>query len=182
MLKKIKEELGSTWYNIGFIEDVVELATQVDVDKRIHWLDLGNYRDGWFADPFIYAADEEEIIVFAEEYVYSAQKGRLSELVIDRCTFKLKRVIPILELDTHLSFPIYCKHNGKTYVYPENSQCGQLKIYEYDEVLHKLVNPKVLVDAPLVDPQAFEANGKYYVIATKFKSLAKLDDDLFVFG
>lgn len=181
MPSKIKEKLGSTWYNIGFIENVDGLATQEDVNKKIHWLDRGKYREGWFADPIIYAANEREIIAFVEEYVYSTHRGRLSELVIDRPTYKLKEVIPMLDMDTHLSFPIYCRYDGKTYVYPENSQCGQLKIYEYDEFSHQLVNPKVLVDAPLVDPQVCELNGKYYVFSTKFKTPAKLDDDLFVY-
>lgn len=181
MPSKIKERLGSTWYNIGFIENVDGLATQEDIDKRINWLDWGDYKDGWFADPIIYSANKMEIIAFVEEYVYATHKGRLSELVIDRSTYKLKQIIPMLDLDTHLSFPIYCKHNGKTYIYPENSQCGQLKIYEYDETSHQLVNPQVLVDAPLVDPQILEMNGKYYVLSTQFKTLAKLDDDLFVY-
>lgn len=181
MPSKIKEKLGSTWYNIGFIENVAGLATQEDVDKRIHWLDRGDYNDGWFADPVIYSVNDREIITFVEEFVYATHKGRLSELVIDRSAYKLKQIIPILDLETHLSFPIFCKHDGKTYVYPENSQCGRLKIYEYDETSHQLVNPQVLVDAPLVDPQILEMNGKYYVLSTQFKSLAKLDDDLFVY-
>ena len=181
MPSKIKERLGSTWYNIGFIENVDSLATQEDIDKRINWLDWGNYKDGWFADPIIYSINDTEIIAFVEEYVYAMHKGRLSELVIDRSTYKLKQIIPMLDLDTHLSFPIYCKQGGKTYIYPENSQCGQLKIYEYDEASHQLVNPKVLVEAPLVDPQILEMNGKYYVLSTQFKSLAKLDDDLLIY-
>ena len=181
MSSKIKEKLGSTWYNIGFIENVNGLVTQEDVDKRIQWLDRGDYNEGWFADPIIYSVNDREIIVFVEEYVYATHKGRLSELIIDRSAYKLKQIIPMLDLDTHLSFPIFCKHDGKSYVYPENSQCGQLKIYEYDEVSHQLVNPKVLVDAPLVDPQILEINGKYYVLSTQFKTLAKLDDDLFVY-
>ena len=181
MPSKIKERLGSTWYNIGFIENVNGLATQEDINKRIHWIDWGSYKEGWFADPIIYSANDNEIVAFVEEYVYAKHKGRLSELVIDRSTYKLKQVTPLLDLDTHLSFPIYCKQNGKTYVYPENSQSGQLKIYEYDETSHQLVNPKVLVDAPLVDPQILEMNGKYYVLSTQFKTNAKLDDDLFVY-
>ena len=181
MPSKIKEKLGSTWYNIGFLEDINGLATQEEIDNRIHWLDRGEYKDGWFADPFIFSANESEIIAFVEEYVYAAHKGRLSELIIDRSSYKLKQINPILDLDTHLSFPIYSKQEGKTYIYPENSQCGQLKIYEYDEASHQLINPRVLVEAPLVDPQLLEMNGKYYVLSTQFKTLDKLDDDLFVY-
>lgn len=181
MPNNIKKILGATWYNIGFVENVSALLTQEEVDNHIHWLDRSNYKGGWFADPFIYSVSDKEIVVFVEEFVYSDNKGRLSQLIIDRHSYRLKEVLPMLDLETHLSFPSYHILDNTTYVYPENCQAGKLTIYEYDEVLRKLVNPKVLVNESLVDSQLLEINGKYYLLSTKHKSLTKTSDDLFVY-
>ena len=76
----------------------------------------------------------------------------------------------MLELDTHLSFPIYIWDNKKLYVYPENYQSGGLAIYEYDEQSKSLVSPRKIINAPLLDTQIVKLEGAYYAFGVQFQT------------
>lgn len=168
LIKKIRRKLYTQKYVLGFLrEDELSLPTAERFD-HIRWMKMSNYRRGWFADPFIVSVTDSEITLFAEEFLWKTELGRLSKLTIDAQTYELKDVTPILELSTHLSFPIYVSHEGKLYVYPENYQGGALRIYEYDAQSCALVNPKVLIDRPLLDSQIVEINGAYFVFAVQY--------------
>ncbi len=88
-------------------------------------------KDRWFADPFLLDVTDEEIIILAEEYEHKLAKGRLAKLIIDKKSYKLKSYKIILELPTHLSFPIYYRKDDKIYIYPENSESGKCTLYLY---------------------------------------------------
>lgn len=180
--KKLKGFLYTQRYVIGFIEDFNFNQSSDDTFSKIKWVDLQGYRKGWFADPFILSADESQIVVLAEEYLYSTKLGRIVRLSIDRNTYRLLKIEPILELPTHLSFPIYIRENGKTYLYPENYQGGALKIYEYDDSTRTLSNPITLVSEPLLDSQILKIDGTYYIFAVKYKTgLQKDTKDLIIY-
>lgn len=74
----------------------------------------------------------------------------------------------ILKLSTHLSFPIIFEENGETYVYPENYQSGSVQIYKYDEKLKELIQPKTIINAPLLDTQIALIDNTYYAFGVKF--------------
>ena len=170
MLEKIKTSIrkyiNEKYYVLGFVEkEYANSNTSADLFSHIKWLDTGGYGTGWFADPFFLSADEEEIVILAEEKVYAQNKGRIVKLSIDAKTYKLLSVRPVLELDTHLSFPYVFRENGKIYVCPENRKSGELPLYEYDLETDKLVNRQVLVREPLVDSQLLKIDGDYFILA-----------------
>lgn len=167
MLKSITKEI----YSIGFIEtnsdsDFIFKETH---DQEVKWVDWNGYNGGWFADPFILTVDSDKIEVLVEEWVNELGKGRISKLTIDANTYKLLNVKPMLENDTHFSFPNIVKENGTVYVYPENSQGGGLNIYEYNEDQEKLIKPHRLINEPLLDSQLLKFDGKYYLFAVDQK-------------
>lgn len=153
-------------YCIGFLEDY-KFPEKVDYDK-IHWLDVNGYRDGWFADPFILSADSKTIVVLAEEWYYPINYGRISRLTISRDGYRLLDVSPVLQLDTHLSFPYFVRENGKIYICPENEQSGNVIIYEYDADANGLVNPVILINEPLMDVQIFNVGEVYYLNGVEY--------------
>ena len=163
----VKAFLYTQRYLIGFVENH---NNQANLFSQIKWLDLGGYKNGWFADPFILSANESEIIVLAEEYVYSTKLGRLVRLAIDRKGFRLKKIDVILDLPTHLSFPIFFKENGKTYLYPENYQSGALTMYEYNDSTKLLGEPITIITEPLLDSQIVKIEDAYYLFAVKYTS------------
>ena len=153
-------------WNIGFCRMTPTDLCCYKTIKRIKWL-KHPYQDRWFADPFILKVTEEEIVVFVEECMISHPKGIISELVISKKNMQLLRKYELLQLDTHLSYPIIYRHNNKIYVCPENSASGCLTLYEYDTEIHKLVNPRVILNEPVVDATIIQQDNIFYLVATK---------------
>lgn len=138
---------------------------------KVRWIKVGRYaKDGWFADPFFLTVTEEEIVLLVEEMIYYTGKGILAKLVIDRKDMTIKSKKTILELDTHLSYPIYFCENDKIYIYPENQESGSVKIYEYDEKKETSVYVKDIINEPLVDTQIVKIDGVYYAFGVKMVS------------
>lgn len=160
--------LTSYKYHIGFIDKEYLFDNPRDRFCHVKWLDLGDYKEGWFADPFIYYYDSNSVVLFAEEFVYKSQKGRLSQLDISikGGRYVLERVKTILELPTHLSFPYIYLADSEVFVLPENSQSGKTLLYRYDLSEERLVEGTVLVEYPLLDSCIFNAGEHYYLIGT----------------
>lgn len=156
-------------YYIGFFDKRFLNAGIETRYEHVCWLDLGNYNSGWFADPFFLDINGSVIRLLAEEFLWAKGKGRISLLDIERkenC-FVLSRVKPILELDTHLSFPSVCTSGKDVYVLPENTQSGKTTIYSFDSANNLLTNGHILLDTPLVDPCLFEIDGTFILMGTR---------------
>ena len=171
LYRKIRAALREQAYYIGFLTDAEMDMQGMERFNHIHWLNLGHYKEGWFADPFFLSVEKERINLLVEEWEYKKGKGRLCKLNIKRngAEFYLEDIVPILELDTHLSFPIPLETNGKLYIYPENYESGCLKIYEYDRISDKLINSVTIIDEPLLDTQILFKDGSYYAMGVLYK-------------
>ena len=171
MLKKIlKHILPNPFegvYNIGFIPKKYINSCR-DWYRGVQWIDTNGFeKDGWFADPFFYGMDDCYFTLLAEQWYYPINRGRLVKLIISR-DYKLINVIPILTLDSHLSFPNIWREGGKTYVYPENCQGGTLSMWEFDG--DKMYNPRILISEPLIDSQIVKLKDEYFVFAVRFQT------------
>ena len=148
--------IRSRW-EIGFVQGGID-AVMSQKELRINWL-KHNYKDRWFADPFILDVTESEIVVLVEEVRYHAPKGRIAELVVDRSTFELKERSIILEINTHLSFPAIWRKGNEVYVYPENWQSGELVLYEYEGRGENLKRVRQICNESLADAVMSECLG-----------------------
>lgn len=177
------KEITKARYNIGFIDSSSdsELVYQVTNNNHVRWLDWNGYKGGWFADPFILSVNDSSIEVLVEEWNNKQEKGRISKLVIDKASNKLQKVIPLLENNTHFSFPYIWRDNGKVFVCPENYQSGGLFIYEYDNEKEQLINPYCLIDEPLLDAQLVKYKGEYNVFAVRQDNGSKQCKLLYVY-
>lgn len=161
------------WYlrrtEFKWVVGVAEYSPETILDKsrrlKIHWV-KNLPRESWFADPFILSAAQDKIYLLVEEFVYTTQKGRISKLVVNRHSWTLEQVIPIIDISTHLSFPAYFRENGKVYIYPESSRSGKLTLYEYDEGAETTSPVNVLSNYPLADGVFLDAGEKRYIMAT----------------
>lgn len=143
------------------LEDIISGA-------KIDWKWVKNpWKDRWFADPFILEVTPTEYIILAEEFCDKLKKGRIAQITIDRNSMTMINYKIILELPTHLSFPVITRVNGKIYVHPENSASEGHYIYNYDETCQQLSNSKKICDQPLTDAIDFEHLGVHYLLATK---------------
>ena len=125
------------------------------------------YPSKWFADPFFLSVDDENCQLLVEEFDSDVKRGRIARLLVDRRDYTIKECKIILELDTHLSFPVIYRVGNEIFVHPENSASGKSYIYRYDMLQDKLVNPILLVDEPLTDAIIRNEKGLYRLYATK---------------
>ena len=95
----LKNYLRDSRYCIGFIKDY-NVFDKFDY-KKIHWLDLNGYKDGWFADPFIFESNERTFVVLAEEWYYPINHGRIT-----RCKRKLTAWCSIPSTSSMTSLPL----------------------------------------------------------------------------
>jgi hypothetical protein len=134
--------------------------------SNVHWMKYCD-KSRWFADPFILEVTDDYIIVLVEELSYDLNRGRLAKLTVNRKTWKMDECKIILDLTTHLSFPMIIRRGDEVIVIPENSASGCSIAYRYNlsnDTLEKLA--KVSNDA-LTDAVSFDLNGKSYLFATK---------------
>lgn len=165
MLKLLYNKLVHHRWDLGFIDSSI-----VDVLNgkgfKVNYVKYP-FHGRWFADPFILDYNDEEIILLVEDYSDSDKKGKISKLVIDRKSLKLKDVKIILELDTHLSFPTIIRYEGRVFIYPENSDAGGLWLYEYDIEKDECKKVSQLSDEPLTDAVLTERFGRKHIFSTK---------------
>ncbi|MBP5397705.1 MAG: hypothetical protein J6Y32_03595 [Bacteroidales bacterium] len=124
-------------------------------------------RDRWYADPFLLDVTEDKFIVLVEEFRYDNPVGRIARLEVDRRTMRITDQKIVLELDTHLSFPIFFREGKDIFLYPENSASGSLNLYKWIPEQEIFVLQKRLVDAPLTDAVLFSYNGHSFLLSTE---------------
>jgi len=167
VLHSLLNEISLQRWNIGIFEfetnsNIIFKFSNCKVKYLAH-----NFKDKWFADPFILDVTDKEIIILAEEFDRRIGRGRIAKLTIDREKVKLNSLKIILDIKSHLSFPAIYKENNNIYIYPENSQTGKLLRYKYDCKLDALVDPELVINEPLTDAIKEEFNGKSYIFSTK---------------
>ncbi len=174
----IRNKIQSNFWDIGFVEkDLREVLSSDRLD--VHWM-KHSYNDRWFADPYILKMTSSEIVLLVEELCYKTSKGRIAKLVVDRNNYTLKDMKVLLDLNTHLSFPVIFKKEGKVYILPENSQSGTWTIYQYIEADDRLEKIKKVSNLPLTDATLFRApDGTNYVLSTRMPN--PNEGDLYVF-
>lgn len=162
-LKKKKKELQESAWLIGICENGYD-----DLMKNnIHWIDNGVY-DGkkWFADPFILDYDEKMLHLLVEEFDYKVHRGRIAKLTIDRNTWTIKECKIVLDLPTHLSFPLIWREGADVFVCPENYASGGWNLYRYDSEVEKLELIKQIVDIKLTDAIIYHEGNDYWLLST----------------
>lgn len=150
---------------------------------NIFWVSKGKYKRKWFADPFILDVDDSFVKLLVEEYDYSINRGRIAKIIIDRKIMTIVDCTILLDLSTHLSFPVIYRRSGKIFVAPENSNSGGFSIYEYDKEHEELVKIKEICHRRLTDAIIYEYDNDFYLLSTyepkpngKLLSVYKSDD------
>ena len=70
-----------TW-NIGFVErNVEDIIVSDDTMVDVHWV-KHNYKDRFFADPFILSVNDKVIKVLVEDFPYYDKYGMISLLML----------------------------------------------------------------------------------------------------
>lgn len=164
--KKDRMILRSDMWNLGFVTDDVADVIKSD-HLNIQWM-KHDYKDRWFADPYLLEVTDTKIVVLVEEFCYKIRKGRIAKLVVSRPDYVLQDMKIILEQPTHLSFPVIYEKDGQVYVMPENSKGGGINIYRYNAESERLDLVHEVGHLPLTDATIVKFHsGEEYVFSTK---------------
>lgn len=168
-------------WNIGFVDYAGEKTLREPF--QIAWLEWGGYSGGWFADPFILSVVGNRIEVLVEEMMLDRPEAeitvrgktvrrhwaRISRLEIERENgrYFLRRVVPVIEDETHYSFPAIYRFDGKIFICPENNEANAAPIFEYDAAAGTATRAGTLCAAPLTDAVLFDGFGEWLCFSTR---------------
>lgn len=151
-------------YELGILDNTLE---EIVAGKPLKInLIKHSYKDRWFADPFVLDVSDNFIILLVEEYFYPQKKGRIAKLTVDRNTLTVTDNIPVLDIDTHLSFPVIRRIEDDVYVIPENGELGKLVKYKYNQNLEKLIPVENIIDMALADAIDIDIDGDNFLFCT----------------
>lgn len=128
MLKQLFKRYTEQNWALGFVRGGMHSVMESD-HFDVDWVKMP--KDRWFADPFVLDVTDDEILLLVEDFGYNVHKGVISLLRINRTTMEITSRKVLLEIPTHLSFPIILRKDGHIYVYPESMGSGRLVMYEY---------------------------------------------------
>lgn len=147
--------------NHNFLELFSHVKQGDTLKLNVQWMRHHHY-NSFYADPFIYRVNTDNVQILAEEYFFTRSKGVISILDIDRETARLNSKKVVLEESCHLSYPFY-DDARKTFI-PESFRNGNWAEYDFDG--NKVSNKRIIADFPLIDATPIEHNGKWYLFAT----------------
>ncbi len=156
-------------WNIGIIEKSIDELMESPHDYKIRWV-KHNYRDRFFADPFLYEVDENYYYILAEEFPFYTNMGYISLLKIDKKSMKLISKECVIKEDWHLSYPFVLGNK----IIPEAYRSGVSSQYEFNG--NKIINCTKFFDKGLIDQTIIRKDGNDYLFtANKEMPLASLN-------
>ena len=166
MIRKIKEKIMHYAWDLAY--GVYDEKILINGIKNVKLNYIKNpYKNKWFADPFILEEDNEFLQLLVEEFDYDVKRGRIARIRIDKRSNLIIECSIVLDLPTHLSFPVIYHIGDKVYVNPENSESGSSYTYRYDQNIDKLIERQLLVKEPVTDAIITEEKEGYAMYATK---------------
>ncbi len=174
-----KEILFRRRYEIGFTHYDEKIVSE---GKKFKPTFIKNPpKDKWYADSFLFEVTDSCFILFVEEFRYDHPVGRLAKLVVDRKSMKIVDEKIVLDMPTHLSFPIFYRKGEDVYIYPENSEANSLNLYKYDKNQELFVFQSCLIKEPLADAVHFAGRGGHYIFATDARNEAGNNNELKIY-
>lgn len=181
---------AKAWLKSVFVEDhwnigiahipIEEFLTTSDPD--ITWYPLSKRSDRFYADPFGFVDNEDVSIIhiFIETYKYSERKG-----FIEYTNFKngiFSEPIPVIDIDTHLSYPFSLKIKDKYFLIPENCVSGEIPLYVSSNFPHtwKRIDP-THQDLPGIDSTVVEHDGSFWMFTCDANDKINRNQNLYLF-
>ncbi|MET3484953.1 hypothetical protein ABIC70_004492 [Methylobacterium sp. 1973] len=139
------------------------------IDLRRHpeggWQVLPDDGRRFYADPFAIARDGA-VTLFVEEFDYRRGKGVIAAVGFGE-TGPRGRPEPVLELETHLSYPFVFEADGQVWMIPESHASGTIDLYRATDFPRGWVHEAVLLDGVVAgDATLLQQNGRWWMFAT----------------
>lgn len=162
--KKLYKSLVYHDWEIAFSDNSLEGIVKGE-ELKVHVM-KHPYHDRWFADPFILDVTDTDFILLVEVVEDKSKKGMIAKLIVDKATYVLKSMKTVLELPTHLSFPVIVREGERILVYPESGASGKLLMYEYNPIDDSMKPLYSIMDQYLADAVITDIFGRKLMFAT----------------
>lgn len=171
MFEYLKNKFSIETYNVGVVlKPLADVLNSGICKGDIHWV-RHNYKDRFFADPFLYNEDEAYYYILCEEFIFWEEKGKITLLTVEKNSFNLVSRRVIIEEPYHLSFP-FCEFKGDS-ITPEASASGKIVKYFVNEKLN-ITGKTVIADEGLIDGSYItDETGTTWLFASKTKNPLK---------
>ncbi|MCP4398067.1 MAG: hypothetical protein GY801_12315 [bacterium] len=138
-------------------------------------------KDRFWADPHI-LFKEATYYIYAEEYIYAEQKGRIVVIEMNQ-NGEYREPIPVLEKDYHLSYPFVFRWDDDVYMIPETSANRTIELYKCVEFPHKWqFQMNLMENVFAVDSTLLYHEGKWWLFTNMVENEgAPNNDELFLF-
>lgn len=165
IIQKYRDKLYLKQWGLGYLKaDIKDIIRNRQTNLSFTWLSIEN-PDVSYADPFMFKAADGKIHVLFENVTSYDMDGTISLMVCDEL-FKPVLQKTVLDNLEHLSYPYVFQKNGTTYVFPENAFKGALHCYEYDLNSKAFINPRKVLDQPVIDSTILKHDNKYWLFCT----------------
>lgn len=153
------------------------------IDLRRHpasgWTDLPDNGRSFYADPFAVARNGA-VTLFVEEFDYGRGKGVISAVPFGR-NGPAGRPEPVLELDTHLSYPFVFEADGEVWMIPESCGTRTIDLYRARSFPGGWVHEAVLVPGVVAsDATLLRHGGRWWLFATVQEGGGSYSDSLYL--
>ena len=137
------------------------------------WQEVKPPSGHWYADPFILNATGDDLRILVEDFCERKNKGRIvSHRLAFSPTgkkFSIGAPEPILETETHLSYPfVFVDSPNKLYLIPENLAEQRVDLYRIHHEKDSITTEfqKTLLSGPFVDSTLIKIEGVYFLFTT----------------
>lgn len=151
------------------------------IDLRRHppggWTDLPDDGRRFYADP-VAIARNGSVTLFMEEFDYSRAKGVISAVRFGP-RGPVGRPEPVLERDTHLSYPFVFEAGGEVWMIPESSRSATIDLYRATQFPGGWAHEAVLVEGVVAsDATLLRHGGRWWLFATVREGGGSFSDSL----
>jgi hypothetical protein len=120
-------------------------------------------------------------LVFLEEYMPAAHRGRLAVVELDDSRRGWRSVETVLDLPTHLSYPFVFEWSGSWFLLPEQAATNGLQLYVAESFPKTWRWHSTALDRPAVDATIGEIDGRWWMFAAIAATEGSAADELHLF-
>ena len=147
-------------WNVGIVNAPQKSFLDQEFQPSIDWSAYKEYGQ-MVADPFL-LPDEEPARILLEEFTYSTEKGRISEL---RGRGAKTTVTPIIDEGVHMSYPYVFSHAGEIYAIPECAELQSIFLYRLDSQTGTWRREAALIEnIDAVDATVFQFGERWWLM------------------
>lgn len=136
----------------------------------------------YYADPVLWHEDGRDFL-FVEEFPYTTGRGIIAYTELDENGRPKFAPRPVIERQTHLSYPLMFRHEGAIYMIPENAAENHLPLYRATSFPDQWVECEPLVAGTgLHDATLLEHGGMWWLLANEAREGGSSWDCLCLFS